>query len=79
LAIRHDIDQALITAAVSRLWIRATTGQSALAGNFFPRAAEPLAGEDVFRGFTPRKTDGGKQKDVKSPRLGRNAGLSLTA
>jgi hypothetical protein len=21
--------------------------------------AKPLAGEDVFRGFTPRKTDGG--------------------
>jgi hypothetical protein len=27
---------------------------------FFPRIAKRLAGEDVFRGFTPRKTNGGK-------------------
>ena len=27
---------------------------------FFPRMAKPLAGEDVFRGFIPRNTDGGK-------------------
>jgi hypothetical protein len=34
-------------------------GQMKHAQAFFPRAAEPLAGEDVFRGFIPRKTDGG--------------------
>jgi len=33
---------------------------------FFPRAAEPLAGEDVFRRLALRKTDGGNKSSVKS-------------
>ena len=28
---------------------------------FFPHWAKPMMGEDVFRGFTPRNTDGGKK------------------
>jgi hypothetical protein len=37
-----------------KLWID-------LVVNFFPRMAKPLAGEDVFRGLDPRKTDGGSK------------------
>jgi hypothetical protein len=36
-------------------------GQSGEVPAFFPRAAKRLAGEDVFRSFMVRKTDGGKK------------------
>src|ERR1700722_722159 len=49
----------------SRIWEKGTCaarGRRALAQTFFPRWAKPMMGEDVFRGFIPRKTDGGKDQ-----------------